>query len=145
MKPRLGERVRLHYRLACAGTEIVNTFADDPEPFVLGQGEIDPRLEALVTCLDRGERVTFNLDSDQAFGGHDPTLIQMLPRQDFPRELILTPGHTADFTLPNGNVLSGTILAVGIDQVEIDFNHPLAGLPVQFEVELLDIVKEPSP
>ncbi len=136
---RLGDRVTLHYRLTCAGQEIVDTYSEGPETFTLGSGEIDPRLEICITGLKAGERHIFELAPGHAFGQRDETLVQRLERAEFDTRLDLQPGLTADFALPNGQTLHGTILAVDETHVELDFNHPLAGLPVEFEVELLSI------
>ncbi|MCU0840650.1 MAG: FKBP-type peptidyl-prolyl cis-trans isomerase [Thiobacillaceae bacterium] len=136
---RLGDRVTLHYRLACAGREIINTFPGDPETFTLGAGEIDPRLEALITGLMPGTRQLHLLQAWQAFGERDEALVQDLDRAEFKAGLDLKPGLMANFDLPNGQTLAGTIVTLDATKVRIDFNHPLAGLPVEFEVELLSV------
>jgi FKBP-type peptidyl-prolyl cis-trans isomerase SlpA len=143
--PRPGDTVTLHYRLACAGQEIVNTFADKPDRFVLGQGDIDPRLETLLMTLQPGQHAVFHLEAWQAFGDRDASLVHDLPRSDFPSQPPLSPGLNAEFPLPNGTVMHGTIVAVADDSVRVDFNHPLAGLPVDFEVELLAIQEASTP
>ncbi len=136
---RLGDRVTLHYRLSCSAGEIANTFADGPETFVLGTGEIDPRLELLLTGLTPGAHHLFQLAPWQAFGEHDETLVRRLPREEFPPDQELPVGHSIDFTLPNGQTLTGTLLDVDEEHARVDFNHPLAGLPVEFEFEILSI------
>jgi FKBP-type peptidyl-prolyl cis-trans isomerase SlpA len=135
----VGNQVRLHYRLSCNGEEIVNTFADEPETFRLGQGDIDPRLEALLIGLQTGDHRTYELDPGAAFGSHEAGMIHTLPRSDFAAGVDPLPGHDIEFTLPNGQTLHGIVRSVTADTVEVDFNHPLAGLPVVFEVEILDI------
>lgn len=134
---RLGDQVTLHYRLACNGEEIVNTFAAEPETFRLSQGEIDPRLEALLIGLQAGDHRTYELDPGAAFGSHEAGMIHDLPRSDFAADLVLIPGHEVEFTLPNGQVLHGIVRSIAADSVRVDFNHPLAGLPVLFEVKIL--------
>lgn len=135
----IGDPVTLHYRLSCNGEEIVNTFADEPETFRLGQGEIDPRLEALLIGLRSGDHRTYDLDPGAAFGNHEANMIHTLPRGDFAAGIELLPGHDIEFTLPNGQTLHGIVRGVAADTVEVDFNHPLAGLPVVFEVKILAI------
>ncbi len=137
---RIGDRINLHYRLSCMGEEIVNTFADnEPETFTLGQGEIDPRLEALLLGLAAGEHRTWQLEPGEAFGSPDPALIHDMPGADFPPDTELIEGRQMVFDLPNGQAMSGTIRAIGADTVQVDFNHPLAGLPVEFEVRILAV------
>jgi FKBP-type peptidyl-prolyl cis-trans isomerase SlpA len=137
---RVGDRVTLHYRLACQGEEIVNTFSDGaPEIFILGQGEIDPRLETLLLGLAAGDHRTWQLDPGDAFGPRDPALVHDMPRADFPPETELAVGRQMAFDLPNGQAMNGIIRNIGADTVQVDFNHPLAGLPVEFEVRILAV------
>lgn len=137
---RIGDRVTLHYRIACMNEEIVNTFSDDePETFTLGQGEIDPRLEALLLGLAAGDHRTWQLEPGEAFGSPDPALIHDIPRADFPPETELIENRQMAFDLPNGQSMNGLIRTIGADAVQVDFNHPLAGLPVEFEVRILAV------
>lgn len=135
----IGDLVKLHYRLNCNSEEIANTFAVEPETFRLGQGEIDPRLEALLIGLQTGDHRTYELDPGAAFGSHEASMIHTLPRSDFAAGIDLIPGHDIEFTLPNGQTLHGIVRGVTAEAVEVDFNHPLAGLPVVFEVKILAI------
>jgi FKBP-type peptidyl-prolyl cis-trans isomerase SlpA len=135
----IGDQVSLHYRLSCNGEEIINTFAAEPETFRLGQGEIDPRLEVLLIGLQANDHRTYDLDPGAAFGSHEANMIHDLPRSDFAADIVLIPGHEVEFTLPNGQTLHGIVRSIAADSVEVDFNHPLAGLPVVFEVKILAI------
>jgi FKBP-type peptidyl-prolyl cis-trans isomerase SlpA len=132
-----GDRVTLHYRLSCLGREIVNTFPDAPETFRMGTGEIDARLERMLSGLTAGTHETHHLMPGEAFGERDETLIQTLPSRDFPEAVPV--GHQAEFKLPNGQSWLGTIAEVGAQTVKVDFNHPLAGLPIELEVQIIAI------
>lgn len=136
---RPGDRVTLHYRLECGGQEVVNTFPDGPETFTLGAGEMEPRLEGLLLGLVEGQHLRFELGPDDAFGHRDEQLVHILPRADFPAHMELAPGHGVQFDLPNGQSMMGTVLDLDGDAVKVDFNHPLAGLPVTLEVCILSI------
>lgn len=136
---RPGDRVTLHYRIASYGQEIVDTFPDAPETFQVGAGDIDMRLEQQLIGLAEGERRRFELMPWEAFGERDEALVQTLPRRDFPADTALLPDHQIEFELPNGQVLTGTILGIESDTVQVDFNHPLAGLPIEFEIHILAV------
>lgn len=138
-QPRPGDRVTLHYRLACDGEEVVDTFAEGPETFTLGSGELEGRLEVLVMQLHEGQHATFELAPGEAFGPRDEALVHTLPRAEFPADMALEPGHGVQFDLPNGQSMMGTVLALDADSVRVDFNHPLAGLPVTLEVRILAV------
>jgi FKBP-type peptidyl-prolyl cis-trans isomerase SlpA len=138
-KLRIGDQVTLHYRLTCKDEEIVNTFTGEPETFHLGQGEIDPRLEVLLIGLQVGDHRSYDLEPGAAFGSHEAAMVHELPRDDFAADLALKPGHAVEFTLPNGQTLNGTIRSLTADLVQVDFNHPLAGLPVLFEAKIIAV------
>lgn len=144
MAVRLGDTVTLNYRLSCAGRDIVNTFGDQPDHFILGQSEIDPRLEMLILGLEPGQHTTFHLEPWQAFGQRDESLVHTLSRTEFPADTALQAGHSVEFPLPNGETLIGTILQLDEVNVQVDFNHPLAGLAMEFEVELLTFTRASS-
>lgn len=133
----LGDRVTLHYRLTCQGEILVDTFSEGPETFTLGHGDIDARLESLLLGLALGDHRLFDLGPGEAFGDHDPAMIHTLPREDFPPEMALEVSGGVEFKLPNGQSVSGTVLDLQPDTVRVDFNHPLAGWPVEFEVQIL--------
>ncbi|MDD5387816.1 MAG: FKBP-type peptidyl-prolyl cis-trans isomerase [Gallionellaceae bacterium] len=144
---RLGDQATLHYRLSCQGEILVDTFTEGPETFTLGHGEIDPRLETLLLGLRVGDHRQFDLAPGEAFGSHDSAMIHNLPRGDFNANLganlgadmELAVNSDVDFSLPNGQTLTGTVLEIDTDSVRVDFNHPLAGLPINFEVHILAI------
>ncbi|MCS6785616.1 MAG: FKBP-type peptidyl-prolyl cis-trans isomerase [Thiobacillaceae bacterium] len=136
---RLGDTVTLHYRLTCGGQTVADTFGDAPETFVLGRGDIEPRLELCLLGLRPGAHSRFELGPGEAFGDRDEGLVQRLPRDEFPADMALAVGHRVEFTLPNGQRVYGTVRQLDEAEVEIDFNHPLAGLPVEFEVEIIAI------
>ncbi len=140
----LNDRVTLHYRLSCGDAELVNTFGDTPETFQFGRGEIDPRLEYALKGLTEGTHTTLHLTPAMAFGEHDPDRIQSYPRSDLndlATDAIIDVGHMIQFQLPNGQTLHGMVLALDTTTATLDFNHPLAGRPVEFEVHILRIEK----
>lgn len=136
---RPGDRVTLHYRLSCGDEEVMSTFDGDPETFTLGGGELEARLESLLLGLAPGGEHLFHLGPGEAFGDRDPNLVKTLPRGEFPPGLEPVAGNMADFPLPNGQIFSATILEVDAEQVKLDFNHPLAGLPVEFQIRILEV------
>ena len=134
-----GDRVTLHYRIASYGQEIANTFGDAPETFRLGDGDIEPRLEQALVGLAEGTRTTLELFPWQAFGERDETLVQTLPASDLPADFTAEVEQQIEFEMPNGETVTGTVLAVDPAGLTVDFNHPLAGLPIEFEVQILAI------
>lgn len=141
---RSGSRVLMHFSLALPdGTEAVSTFDGEPEQVVLGGGDLTEGLEQAIIGLKKGDRQTLELTPNQAFGAWEEDKLQWLPRKDFSPELALEPGLAIAFETPSGEEVPGTITEVGEHRVNVDFNHPLAGVDVVFSVEILE-VEEPE-
>ena len=133
-----GDTLQLRYALRPrGGDDLVSNF-DDPEPetVTLGDGTLAPMLEQWLIDIHPGERHVFLLDPWQAFGGSQPDLIQPLPKSDLPADMELEADQLFEFAMPNGETLAGRILEIGDEAVKVDFNHPLADLCIEFEVEI---------
>jgi FKBP-type peptidyl-prolyl cis-trans isomerase SlpA len=135
-----GDTVLLHYRLSTpGGEEITSTFDDDPETFVVGQGELAENLERCVVGMAQGERRVFHLSAAEAFGEPDPQLVRELEREDFPAKFPLIEGSLVEFEMPDGRMVTGAVKSWTDQKVTVDFNHPLSGCAVVFEVEIVEI------
>ena len=136
----------LHYRLSGAdGADIVNTFADKPATLSLGTGELAPAMEARLLGLAEGARASFQLAAGEAFGERNPELVQRVkrslldelgnPAEDY------SVGDVVRFPTPDGQgAYAGVVREVAGDALLFDFNHPLAGRPVTFEVQLIGVL-----
>ena len=135
-----GDTVLLHYRLATPeGAVISSTFDDDPERFVVGEGELAENLERCVVGLAEGEHRVFQLGPAEAFGEADPQMVRELEREDFPSTFPLIEGSLVEFEMPDGRTVTGAVKSWTDDKVTVDFNHPLCGSPVVFDVEIVEI------
>ncbi len=137
-----GDRIALHYRLTSADgdAEAASTFDDEPIILTLGGGEIDAKLEACLIDLEIGRRYVFNLQPEDAFGLHDPEQVMEVPLDAFDDEE-LEIGSLVEFTLPDGQTLAGQIKNANKDFATVDFNHPLSGCPVSFDVKIIEILE----
>ena len=141
-----GSFLTLHYRLAGAdGTELINTFADKPATLSLGTGELSPAIEARLLGLEEGVHTRFELAAGEAFGDRNPEMLQrvslsLLRELGDPDEQY-HPGDVVQFPTPDGAAsYAGLVREVGDDWLLFDFNHPLAGQPVTFEVQLIGVM-----
>ena len=133
--------VTLHLSLSLDdGTVTESTFEDEPLTFIMGDGTLVEGLELGLYGLQAGTNQRLVLEPEQAFGLHDPAKLHQLPRAEFPTELALEPGIIIGFDTPSGEELPGTIVSLTDETVEVDFNHPLAGRVVVFEVEIIAVV-----
>lgn len=137
-----GDTLEIRYALRPrGGDDIVSNFGDpEPDTLTLGDGTLSPMLEQWLIDLVPGERHVFLLDPWQAFGASQPELIQTLPKADLPADLELELDQLFEFTMPNGQTLAGRVLEIGDESVKVDFNHPLADLCIEFEVEIVRIL-----
>ena len=144
-----GSFLTLHYRLAGPAGDVINTFADKPATLSLGTGELSPAMEQRLLGLAEGTRTTFELPAGEAFGERNPDMQQWVARQMLaelgdPDEQYQV-GDVATFPTPDGlGSYAGAVQQVGNadspDAVLFDFNHPLAGQPVTFEVQLIGVL-----
>ena len=133
--------VTLHVSLSLEdGTVAESTFGNEPLTFTLGDGVLDYGLELGLYGLERGDKQRLVLDPGQAFGQHDSARVHTLSRDAFATDLTLEPGVIIAFETAAGEELPGAVLEVGEDTVKVDFNHPLAGRTIIYEVEILDVV-----
>jgi len=139
-----GDTLSLRYAIRLRnGTEIVSNFDEAvPDTLTLGDGTLAQALEQWLIGLKPGERHVFLLDPWQAFGSRSEEMIQTLAPEDIPPEVELEPDTLVEFSLPNGQTLPGRILEIDSSGVKVDFNHPLADCPIEFEVEIVDILNK---
>jgi len=131
----------LHYRLALADdTELVSTFGAKPATLQLGSGELAPVLERCLIGLAVGQRTVFLLEAEQAFGPHNPQLMQRLARSELPDAGELREMALLEFKAPNGAAYTGLVRELTAEDALIDFNHPLAGKAIRFEVDVIGIL-----
>ena len=148
-----GSFLTLHYRLAGPGGDIINTFADKPATLTLGAGELSPAVEQRLLGLPEGARATFEIPAGEAFGERNGEMVQWVARKLLeqvgdPHERYAV-GDVVQFPTPDGlGSYAGAVRELGEDKdgdghpdaVLFDFNHPLAGQPVTFEVQLVGVL-----
>lgn len=140
-----GSFLTLHYRLCGPdGTEVVNTFGGRPATLSLGAGQLAPAMEARLLGLDEGAHRVFELDPGEAFGERHPDKLQRVARSLLRRhgdDTSHAVGDVVSFPVPDGGGgFAGLVREVGDDWLLLDFNHPLAGQPVRFEVQLIGVL-----
>ena len=141
-----GAFLTLHYRLAGPdGADVVTTFNDKPATLTLGAGQLAPAFEARLIGLAEGARQAFTLPEGEAFGPRNPDMVQRLKRQVLQElgdpEAEYHVGDVVEFPTPdNSGRFAGVVRAVGDGWVEFDFNHPLAGKAVTFEVQVIGVL-----
>jgi FKBP-type peptidyl-prolyl cis-trans isomerase SlpA len=135
----------LHYRVSLEPdtVDVVSTFGGKPATLQLGAGQLSPALEEQLFGLEVGAHEVFELPAGVAFGPRNPELVQRLPKALLEAESErsdYSPGDVVEFNAPGGGRYAGVFHSLENDYAIFDFNHPLAGQPVRFEVEILGII-----
>ncbi len=135
----------LHYRVSLMpdAVDVVSTFGGKPATIQLGEGQFAPTLELRLLGLAVGSHAVFELPSDDAFGARNPDLVRRVPKALLEAESErsdYSPGDVVEFNAPGGGRYAGVFQSLEGDDAVFDFNHPLAGKPVRFEVEILGII-----
>jgi FKBP-type peptidyl-prolyl cis-trans isomerase SlpA len=141
-----GSFVTLHYRLAGPdGADLINTFAQKPATLSLGEGQLAPAIEAQLLGLPEGAHESFELAAGQAYGERNPELLQRV-KLSLLHELgdpdaAYAVGDVVQFPTPDGQgTYAGVVRQAQDDWLLFDFNHPLAGQAVRFEVRVLGVL-----
>jgi FKBP-type peptidyl-prolyl cis-trans isomerase SlpA len=142
---KLDSLVTLHYRIATADDiEVISTFGSTPATLQLGSGELAPPLEACLDELPVGEHHVFLLEPAQAFGPHNPDLVHRLPKSELPNGgADIGPLTLVEFAAPSGlggGKFAGLVREIDDAGALVDFNHPLAGKSIRFEVEVIGVL-----
>ena len=141
--------VTLHLSLTLKdGTVAESTFDGEPLTFTMGDGSLVEGLELGLYGLRSGDCQRLELYPEQHFGLHDPAKVHQMARSEFGTEfgaesdtgIVLQPGVIVGFDTLAGEELSGTVVSLDEATVDVDFNHPLAGRTVIFDVEIIDVV-----
>ena len=109
-----------------------------PIPIVVGGNHLLPAIEEEIVGLEAGDRKTVEVDSDNGFGPRDPKAIQLIPMKEFKKQG-MTPYPGMRIQAEGGE---GRILTVNGGRVKVDFNHPLAGKDLIYDVEVTEIIED---
>jgi len=141
-----GSHLTLHYRLTLtdSGEDVISTFGNRPATVQLGLGQLAEPLERCLLGLVEGTVASFDLAPERAFGERHPALVQKLTRAAFDAatrgDPDYQPGDPVAFPAPDGSRYAGVLKELTERYALFDFNHPLAGQRIRFEVEILGIL-----
>lgn len=138
---RIGQNteVTLHFALHLEnGDTVDSTFDKAPAVFKVGDGNLLPGFENALFGFKAGDQRKLSIAPENAFGQHNPQNVQVMPRSQFDG-MELSEGLLVIFNDAANTELPGVVKAFDEHQVTIDFNHPLAGKTLNFEVQILDV------
>jgi peptidylprolyl isomerase len=141
MAPKPGDTVRVHYRGTLAdGTEFDCSEGRDPLQFEVGSGQVIPGFDTAVCTLESGGTTVVTIVAAEAYGDRDDQALQSFP-MDFFGGQIPEVGWAVELATEDGQRVPATVVEVANGEVVLDFNHPLAGQDLTFEITLVEIVE----
>lgn len=131
--------VAMDYSLHVDGELVDASESGDPLEYLHGYGNIIPGLERELTGLAAGESRQVVVVPQDGYGDNDDTAFMEVPRSEFPADIELEAGMELQVEGEGGNSMYARITEVGAEQVRLDFNHPLAGKELHFEVKVVSL------
>jgi len=141
MAPKAGDTVLVHYRGTLAdGSEFDSSEGCDPLRFTLGAGEVISGFEDAARELEVGQSTTVTIPPEEAYGQRYEEAVQTVPAADFAEGQEPFVGGMVRVVDPEGNEHAAEISSVVGNDVVLDFNHPLAGQTLIFEITLVEVI-----
>ena len=123
---------------------MISTLGGHPATLQLGGGHLAGGLEARLLGLAEGDEASFEIGPAEAFGERSPQLVQALSRATFDANADLgsdyAPGDVVEFRRADGGRVAGVLKERDEQRVVVDFNHPLAGVPLRFSVRVIGVL-----
>lgn len=142
MKVGPGKTIVLDYQLFGEDGEVLDESTENnPLCFVFGEGSIIPGLEKGLEGMEAGEDKEIIVKPEDAYGSRNPELIHLVPRHLFAEGSNLERGMSYTGRTEAGNLINFTVLGMDDENVEIDLNHPLAGMTLRFQVTIRDVTE----
>ncbi|QDE30451.1 FKBP-type peptidyl-prolyl cis-trans isomerase [Shewanella polaris] len=113
-----------------------------PARLNIGDGSLSPAFEEQLNNLNEGDKHTFTLAAQDAFGESNPDAIHYMDRSRFPADMKLEEGVIVSFAGPGGSEIPGIVRDTAGDSITVDLNHPLAGRVITFELEVISVITE---
>ncbi len=136
-----GDTVRIHYTGKLDdGTEFDSSAGREPLEFTLGSGQVIAGFDNAVDGMTVGEARNVAIPANEGYGERHEQLVQQVPKTALPDEIQPAVGMQLQSQSPDGQVMNLVITEVADDTITIDGNHPLAGLTLNFDIELVEIV-----
>lgn len=131
--------VSIHYKLTDDKGDILDQSQDQPLSYIHGIGSLIPGLEKELAGKAAGDKVLATVPPEEGYGPVMPQLIQKLPRSTFQGTDTIEIGMEFQASNENGETMVVRVQEVGDEEVTINGNHPLAGMTLNFDVEVVEV------
>ena len=137
----IGDTVKVHYTGRLDDESVFDSSRErDPLQFTIGAGQVIRGFEEAVVGLEPGESATTRIEPENAYGPHLDELRITVPRENLPDGFSVSEGEHLQMRTQDGQVVRVRVLDAAEEAIVVDANHPLAGKPLSFEIELVEIV-----
>ena len=133
-----GVKVTLRFKLSLQDGELIDETGEKAATFVVGDGNLLPGFEHAMFGLRAGARESFEIAAEAGFGAVNEENVHMMKKRDFSSEIALEEGLVVSFADQDGQERPGVVKRVFDEIIEVDFNHPLAGQDLIFEVDIVE-------
>jgi len=134
-----GRKVKMDYNLSINSEPLESTRGKEPLEFMVGGGNVIPGLESQMMGMAVGDEKKIIVAAKDAYGEIDPGAFKEVPKSSMPPEAELKPGLVVEVEDPQGGTFPGVVWEVREQSVVLNFNHPLAGQTLEFDVKVVDI------
>lgn len=133
-----GSKVKFHFTLKVDGDVVQSTEGEAPLSYVQGSGELLPALEEGLEGMKEGETKQLELPPERAYGPRNPEAMKTVEKSAFAEPGDIRVGSRVKGEA-GGSPFEAVVAEVGSDKVTLDFNHPLAGRTLEFDVKVVGV------
>jgi len=138
-----GDQVKVHYKGTLDdGTQFDSSAGSDPLEFTIGSGRLLKKFEETVVGMTPGESKTVTMTPDEGYGKHNDQLVINMPLEKIPADFEIKEGMALQLNTVDGRSVQVRVTGLSDKEVTLDANHQLAGQNLNFEIELVEIIKE---
>ena len=134
-----GKTVKVNYSLTVDGKVVDSSKGREPLEFKEGAHQMIPGFEKALMGMKAGQKKSFTLKPEEGYGKINPKAYQEVPKSQLPKDMTPEAGMTLMAQTKDGQKIPVRIKEVKKDSVVMDFNHPLAGKTLKFDVEVVDV------
>ena len=135
-----GDTVKIHFTGKLQDETVIETSKDrDPLEFKIGDGNVIPGLEQGVIGMAAGDKKTIAISPEDAFGQPQEDLVVDIKKSELPKDVELAAGAYLNIESSDGKEFKAKVVEIKEDTVTLDANHPLAGVTINYDVELIEI------
>lgn len=133
-----GSKVKFHFTLRVDGDVVQSTEGEEPLAYVQGEGRLLPALEEELAGLREGDTKKLELPPERAYGSRNPEAVRTVSRSSFDEPNALQVGARVRGEA-SGTPFEAFVTDIGSEKVTLDFNHPLAGKTLEFDVKVVGV------